>query len=529
MSANLIRLETELAFNQNPRFTKWLAKSDALHEPFVLIDVGVLGGENPRWHFLGDHLVVHGFDAAKEAVEDLSQSNAASPNKYFHWFAIGNEDGDRKFFYNPSNPSNSSFSFLEFPETQARIVPVRRLDTLLRERVIPKADFLKVDVEGHERQLFWGASDLLASGILGVETETSFVTSVDYPEAGFHLVRALLIKHGLVMSDLNFNRVRCENYQKARKLRGLPELPLEGAGKPATFNVLFCRDLVAEISGGVYYEKLPPPPRVDQILKLMVIYELHGLNDIAVDIAMTFSNELGQRLNVERAIDLLCDFGVADPAYNSPAKEYLAEIQALKLSLVAVRRRVHTLHRKLSADLTSPERLASPVVAELEKIKAELNSVILAGHEPPHTDQFTYEGHGQTDSVIPEDRNDVTRHHGAGILYISPRPGTGVAELHMRVLLNCHCSEPNSVRVAVFQDGSEEPLAVLTEHLIAAELTMIDQDFVASVADASRPPVFEIRVGLAHSGGTLSLNHVPGQDGGAAFASAVRLRWLPAW
>jgi hypothetical protein len=209
-------------------------------------------------------------------------------------------------------------------------------------------------------------------------------------------------------------------------------------------------------------------------------------------------------------------------------REYLAEVRGLKLSLAAARRRVHALHRKLSADVTSQERLACQVVAELEKIKAELNYVILAGHEPPHTDQFTYEGHGQTDSVIPEDPKDVTRHHGASILCISPRPGAGVGELHMSILLNCHCSEPNSVRVAVFQDDSERPLAVLTEHLIEAELTMIAQDFVASVANASHPPVFEIRVGLAHSGDTLSLNHVPGQDGSAAFASAVRLRWLHA-
>src|SRR5262249_37127798 len=270
---------------------------------FVLIDIGVLGGENPRWHFLGDHLVVHGFDAVKEVVDELSHSNAASPNKYFHWFAIGNEDGDRKFFFNPNNPSNSSF--FEYPGTQACIVPVRRLDTLLKERVIPKADFLKVDVEGHERHLFLGARNLLAAGVLGVETETSFATSVVYPEAAFGLIQALLIKHGLVMSDLNFNRVRRENYQKARKLRGLPELPVVGAGKPATFNVLFCRDLVAELNGSVFYENLPPSPGVDQILKLIVIYEVHCMNDIAVDIAMTFSNELGQRLDVERAIDLL--------------------------------------------------------------------------------------------------------------------------------------------------------------------------------------------------------------------------------
>src|ERR1700730_10788035 len=112
----------DIFFNTNPRFTQWLAKSDALQEPFVLVDVGVLGGENPRWHFLGDHLIVHGFDAVKEVVEDLSQSNAASPNKSYHWFAIGNEDGEREFYFNPSNPSNSSF--FESAERHARVVPV---------------------------------------------------------------------------------------------------------------------------------------------------------------------------------------------------------------------------------------------------------------------------------------------------------------------------------------------------------------------------------------------------------------------
>ena len=295
----------DICFNSNPRFTRWLAKSNTLYEPFVLVDVGVLGGENPRWHFLGDHLVVHGLDAVKETVDALSQSNAACPNKTFHWFAISDEDGERKFYFNPSNPSNSSF--FEYPETQARIVPVRRLDTLLKEGLIPKADFLKVDVEGHERHLFLGANDLLAGGVLGVEAETSFATSVIYPQHSFGLIQALLIKHGLVMSDFNFNRVRRAAYQRARKLRALPELSVVGAGKPATFNVLFCRDPVAELDGSVYYDKPPPSPRVDQILKLMAIYELHGLNDIAVDIAVRFSNVLEQRLDVERAVDLLCD------------------------------------------------------------------------------------------------------------------------------------------------------------------------------------------------------------------------------
>ena len=148
----------DLAFNINPRFTKWLASSGALHEPFVVIDVGVLGGENPRWHFFGDHLIVHGFDAIKEVIEELTQGNAGSPNKTFHAHAIGNEDGERTFFFKPSNPTNSSFYDSPNPQVEARTVPVRRLDALLKEGTIPKADFLKVDVEGFERDVFWGAS-----------------------------------------------------------------------------------------------------------------------------------------------------------------------------------------------------------------------------------------------------------------------------------------------------------------------------------------------------------------------------------
>ena len=128
----------ELAFNENPRFTKWLASSGALHEQFVVIDVGVLGGENPRWRFFGDHLIVHGFDAIREVINELSQSNANSPNKTFHGYAIGNEDGERTFFFKPRNPTNSSFYDAPNPHVEARTVPIRRLDTLLKDKTFRK-------------------------------------------------------------------------------------------------------------------------------------------------------------------------------------------------------------------------------------------------------------------------------------------------------------------------------------------------------------------------------------------------------
>jgi FkbM family methyltransferase len=357
----------DLLFNTNPRFTKWLIKSGTLQERFVLIDVGVQGGENPRWHFFGDHLVVHGFDAIEEVVDDLSRKHATSRNKFYHWIAIGNEDGARQFFFNPKNRTGSSFYEVVDPEIQqqARTVPIRRLDSLLKEGVIPKADFLKVDVEGHERDVFWGASELLAAGLIGVEAEASFGSSIIYPRSQFDLIHGLLIEHGLVVADLNFNRVRRAAYLKARSRRNLRELPVEGAGMPSTLNVLFCRDPPAEGTGIRYYEKPPSPLRIDQILKLMAIYELHDLNDVAVDIAVSFSNQLGQRLDVEHAIDLLCertthDFAAVKRASADSiegqfelARDYVLQLETDRTALME---RLDQIYASTSWRLTAPLR-----------------------------------------------------------------------------------------------------------------------------------------------------------------------------
>jgi hypothetical protein len=79
---------------------------------------------------------------------------------------------------------------------------------------------------------------------------------------------ATLHQRGLTLVDINFNRVRSAAYLEARRRRALPDLPVEGAGRPATVNVLFCRQSPAGLN-------------IDRLLKLIAIYELHGLNDIA--------------------------------------------------------------------------------------------------------------------------------------------------------------------------------------------------------------------------------------------------------
>jgi FkbM family methyltransferase len=292
--------EIDLYFNASPQFTKWIVKSGTLKEAFVVVDVGVLGGESLRWHFLGDHLVVHGFDAAKEAIAEL-RARSPEKNKFYYPTAIGNEDGERIFFFDHLHPTDSSFYGTSDSCRESRLVEIRTLDSLLMKGAIPQADFLKVDVEGFERDVFLGAQKLLSGGVLGVEVETNFETSIDYPKSHFSAIYDLLLGPGLKLFDLNFDRKLQPTYAQMER----PASSVAGAGIPSTFNMLFARDLIAERDGKQYYERPPTEPTVDQILKMMVICELFGLSDVAVELAQLFSKRLKPRMDVEQAIELL--------------------------------------------------------------------------------------------------------------------------------------------------------------------------------------------------------------------------------
>src|SRR4029077_17155502 len=92
----------------NADFTTWVVKAGILGEPFVLVDVGVQGGESRSWHRLGDYLVVHGFDAIEEAIDHLRNRAGHVPNRHYHRIAAGNADEERVFHFNPANPTASS-------------------------------------------------------------------------------------------------------------------------------------------------------------------------------------------------------------------------------------------------------------------------------------------------------------------------------------------------------------------------------------------------------------------------------------
>jgi len=297
----------DLHINRNAKFTPWAVRSGALHGPFVVVDVGVQGGENPRWELLGDHARVYGFDALEEAIEPLARQRL--PGRRYFSMALGSADGEGTIFVNPGNLTASS---LYDPGPSASRVPrrvrIRSLDSLRAQGEIEQPDFMKIDVEGFEKHVIAGATTLLSGGLLALECESSFHFSPEYPQPHVCTLHALMQPYGMLIDDLNFNRVPREAFQRALVAKGLSRVEDQASvGPVSTLNVLFRRDFVCERDFPHHYPAPLAAPTAEQIVKAMIVAELHGLNDLAVELADEFREKLSPRLDADEAIALLAD------------------------------------------------------------------------------------------------------------------------------------------------------------------------------------------------------------------------------
>jgi len=82
----------------------------------------------------------------------------------------------------------------------------------------------------------------------------------------------------------------------------------------------------------------------------MIIYELHGLNDIALDTAQRFKDKLGIRLDVNKAMELLVD---VDCLTSDEAK---LELRNLRITNADLFSQLQSMRSSKSWRMTAPLR-----------------------------------------------------------------------------------------------------------------------------------------------------------------------------
>jgi len=156
--------EELLLFNAHEPFsTKVLMKN--LREGMVCLDVGGNLGyyatlESKMVGKTGQVIAIepspNSFKYLKHNLALLNKSNYEVFN-----FACGIEEGEARFLI--SDHSNTSRVLKEGEKTTSDMnvvkVPVKKLDTFLKEKLLKKLDFLRMDVEGYEMQILEGAKE----------------------------------------------------------------------------------------------------------------------------------------------------------------------------------------------------------------------------------------------------------------------------------------------------------------------------------------------------------------------------------
>lgn len=150
-----------------------LRTADPSH-PFVLFDVGANDGGYLQMALSRTKrdIRVHSFEPQASSVNALRSRFATDPRIHIHHTALGSEVGSVELFIG----QGESVSSLHLSETSAtgisETVHITTVDLVCAQEKIEHIDFLKIDTEGHEMDVLFGASVALSSDrIFAIQVE----------------------------------------------------------------------------------------------------------------------------------------------------------------------------------------------------------------------------------------------------------------------------------------------------------------------------------------------------------------------
>jgi len=149
----------------------------------AIIDVGANEGQSiEKFSKIFPEAVFYCFEPLPEPFQKLKNKFQNQNNVHLYPLALGNESSEKIIFRNEFSPSSSilpmkkihktafTYTEKEFKEK----IEIRRLDDILKNTLIAKPYFVKIDVQGFEAEVIKGGMETIKNANV-IILETSFI------------------------------------------------------------------------------------------------------------------------------------------------------------------------------------------------------------------------------------------------------------------------------------------------------------------------------------------------------------------
>jgi len=321
--------------NHRPALPRSLVGTGTLTERFTVIDVGASGGIPGVWFQFGSRLVAYAFDPLVAEVERLNKTkpplgsveyidafvvrSSSEPDEQLHtgYETVGRSSTIRSLRLTKTDQHKDLYNAgAEVVYTSNRY----SIDEFTSRRGIESVDFIKTDTDGYDYSVLLGAEETLRRRrVLGVIAEVDFNGS-NHPHVNLFANNDLYLRSlGFKLFDLDIRRYtraalpgKFRHNMQAQTVRG----------QPAQADALWLRDFVDP----GFQKTWTTEPSAQQLLKMVLLFEIFGLNDCAIELIDAFSESLSPIVDIELLRSVLTEeaSGVSDYGqYMSSFEEYV--------------------------------------------------------------------------------------------------------------------------------------------------------------------------------------------------------------
>ncbi|MEG4944356.1 FkbM family methyltransferase [Microcoleus sp. F4-D5] len=179
---------------------------------FVLVDIGASGEPHRIWQEIAPFSYYIGFDPDSR---ELNEENSWNFQKFTIVKKIVTDDSSSqvKFFLTSypfcsstlqPNENSQQYSFTETFDVESRVeLPATRLDEVIGELKVHGIDWLKLDSQGRDLDIFVSIDKSVRDRMLAIDVEPGIIAFYN-GENTFDRVHKALIEEGFWLSSLNF-------------------------------------------------------------------------------------------------------------------------------------------------------------------------------------------------------------------------------------------------------------------------------------------------------------------------------------